>query len=116
MRNSHPDPAWAATAAGEHASPNVTERGYEPSVASCVAVIWHQLVVQFRLIDGARSITYPVPQAWALIEVAKGWVAAGQPKRAECAGSTDYLTPRRENIGVDARRDRRPEGVASSLN
>jgi hypothetical protein len=26
MRNSHPNPAWAVTAAGEHASPNVTER------------------------------------------------------------------------------------------
>jgi hypothetical protein len=47
-----PDPAWALAAAGEHASPNVTERVYEPSVASCVAVICHQLVVQFRLIDG----------------------------------------------------------------
>ena len=72
MQNSYPDPSWAATAAGEHASPLVTERVYEPSIASCVAMIWHQLVVQFRLIDGVavmnklRRCLKPRLPAWWL--------------------------------------------------
>ena len=67
---------WAATAAGEHASPHVTERGYEPSVASCVAAIWHQLVVQFRLMDGVavmnklrRCLKPRLPAWWLAVSI-----------------------------------------------